>query len=402
MIYAEGEYKFNITDSADNQMYGGAWDNLSFFKHLHNTLDELTATAGITVNSTLKAGTSTSNTWQPPKLTTTQRDALSAVAGMIIYNITVNSLQIYNGTTWVTISSTFLVSSNDTTAGYLNGKLAKANVTAGLGGVDLTEENNGANEIFRLHNIGLIRGKYKNLIMRTDVGGSPTTTLNINYDELVLRNSENGNGWGAVCRSGGFSPNITVAGANGLDIGAEALSTWYYVYIMSDLTNVISCLSISETQPADGLRIAYPYWALIGAVYNDAASDFVVFLQRNNKVTIGPLNVLSAGAQVVWTGIDISDKVPTLIATKVKGIAGTSTNVALVAGLAATIAGFGAIMLEAPATYNAAFIALLDGVDLYHGLPFEIEVPFSGNLLYYRIENAANLLCLWVSGWEYE
>src|SRR4030065_1846454 len=42
LIYAEGEYKFNITDSADNQMYGGAWDNLSFFKHLHNTLDELT------------------------------------------------------------------------------------------------------------------------------------------------------------------------------------------------------------------------------------------------------------------------------------------------------------------------------------------------------------------------
>jgi len=38
-----------------------------------------------------------------PKLTTTQRDAVTASSGMAIYNTTTNTLQFYNGSTWATI-----------------------------------------------------------------------------------------------------------------------------------------------------------------------------------------------------------------------------------------------------------------------------------------------------------
>ncbi|MCK6608818.1 MAG: hypothetical protein L6Q46_11050, partial [Flavobacterium sp.] len=34
------------------------------------------------------------------RLTTTERDALNAIEGMLIYNTSLNCFQLYNGTTW--------------------------------------------------------------------------------------------------------------------------------------------------------------------------------------------------------------------------------------------------------------------------------------------------------------
>ena len=65
-------------------------------------------------------------------------------AGDLCYNTTSNQLKYYNGSAWAVISadtdSLVKVSSNDTTAGYLNGKLV-----AGTN-VSFTENNNGGNE----------------------------------------------------------------------------------------------------------------------------------------------------------------------------------------------------------------------------------------------------------------
>lgn len=44
---------------------------------------------------------STTRTFIPPRMTTTQRDAIaSPIAGMIIYNVTTNVLDFHNGTSW--------------------------------------------------------------------------------------------------------------------------------------------------------------------------------------------------------------------------------------------------------------------------------------------------------------
>ena len=64
--------------------------------------------------------------------------------GDLVYNTTSNVLKYYNGSAWSSIGvntdETSKVSSNDSTAGYLNGKLvAGTNVT-------FTENNNGSNE----------------------------------------------------------------------------------------------------------------------------------------------------------------------------------------------------------------------------------------------------------------
>jgi len=65
-------------------------------------------------------------------------------AGDLSFNTSLNVLKYYNGSSWQSIGAntdeTSKVSSNDTTAGYLNGKLvAGTNIT-------LTENNNGSNE----------------------------------------------------------------------------------------------------------------------------------------------------------------------------------------------------------------------------------------------------------------
>ena len=69
-------------------------------------------------------------------------DALTA--GDLYFNTTVNQLKYYDGSSWsgigVNTDETVKVSSNDTTNGYLNGKLV-----AGTG-ISLTENNNGGNE----------------------------------------------------------------------------------------------------------------------------------------------------------------------------------------------------------------------------------------------------------------
>ena len=43
---------------------------------------------------------STTKGFLPPRMTTTQRDAIEAIAGLMIYNTTDNNLNYYNGTSW--------------------------------------------------------------------------------------------------------------------------------------------------------------------------------------------------------------------------------------------------------------------------------------------------------------
>ena len=41
----------------------------------------------------------------PPKLTTSERNIQNLVAGAMIYNTTLNRLELYNGTGWVGIAT---------------------------------------------------------------------------------------------------------------------------------------------------------------------------------------------------------------------------------------------------------------------------------------------------------
>ena len=79
-------------------------------------------------------------------------DGASLVTGALYFNSSAGNLRVYSGSAWVVISSDTdvktLVSSNDTTAGYLNGKLV-----AGTG-ISFTENSDGSNETLTITNTG--------------------------------------------------------------------------------------------------------------------------------------------------------------------------------------------------------------------------------------------------------
>ena len=68
------------------------------------SFDHATGNVGIggaAVTSVALAVTSTTSAFMPPRMTTTQRDAItSAAAGMVVYNSTTNVLNFYNGSAW--------------------------------------------------------------------------------------------------------------------------------------------------------------------------------------------------------------------------------------------------------------------------------------------------------------
>lgn len=50
--------------------------------------------------------TSTSSGFLPPRMTTTQKNAInSPTSGMLVYDITLSGLSVYNGSAWVTVSN---------------------------------------------------------------------------------------------------------------------------------------------------------------------------------------------------------------------------------------------------------------------------------------------------------
>jgi hypothetical protein len=77
-------------------------------------------------------------------------------AGDLFFNTSDSTLKVYNGSAWVTIQADtdvkVSVSSNDTTPGFLNGKLV-----AGTG-VSLTEGNDGGDETLTIASSGATAG----------------------------------------------------------------------------------------------------------------------------------------------------------------------------------------------------------------------------------------------------
>ena len=112
-----------------------------------------------------------------------------------------------------------------------------------------------------------------------------------------------------------LTADITVSGANGLDTGSEASSTWYYAYVINNRRTraTASLLSLSDTSPT--LPSGYDRYRRVGAVYNNASSNFREFRQEGSGKYRTILydeagNVLTGGTATTWTDVDLSGAIP--------------------------------------------------------------------------------------------
>lgn len=107
-----------------------------------------------------------------------------------------------------------------------------------------------------------------------------------------------------------------IVGANGIDTGALANSTWYAVHAIGDSTNYnngATLLSTSATDPV--MPAGYDVSRRIGWVKTDGTADILEFSQYgegSNRTYFWDaiVEVLSAGASATFAAIDCSAGVP--------------------------------------------------------------------------------------------
>jgi hypothetical protein len=124
-----------------------------------------------------------------------------------------------------------------------------------------------------------------------------------------------------ITANGGLSVTaaLSSSGANGLDTGVEAISTWYNVFIIWNGSVAAALLSTSATSPT--MPSGYTQKVRVGAVRNDASSNLWRTLQygRRAHITIGTNPTASpemasgtTGSISVptWTAVSVSNFVP--------------------------------------------------------------------------------------------
>lgn len=153
------------------------------------------------------------------------------------------------------------------------------------------------------------------------VSRTGNASIDIDASHITVFDSS-GNGRGL--RNVDLSVAITTGGVNGLDTGSEASDTWYYGYVIYNPTTntVAGLLSASPTAPT--LPSGYTFARLVTAVRNNASSNFIDYIQRNERVQYrgGTPPEISSGAVgtvgSAWgAAISIASMVPTAVAGEI-------------------------------------------------------------------------------------
>ena len=144
----------------------------------------------------------------------------------------------------------------------------------------------------------------RNLIIQNN-SGAPTSKVDVTADVISVE--------AVVLTNVSWTIDIQASGADGLDTGSEATSTWYYIWAIcnDDGSSEAGLLSTSSSSPT--LPTGYTKKRLIGAVYNDSSGDFRNFLQIGKTVYYNSrYTVVSTCSASSWTAVDVSAYVPSV------------------------------------------------------------------------------------------
>lgn len=151
-----------------------------------------------------------------------------------------------------------------------------------------------------------VAGGYRNLRLSAD--GASANVL-ITADQLVLDSV--GSAGPLLTKSVNLTAVATASGANGLDTGALAASTWYSVWVISNGTTVASLLSLSATAPT--MPSGYVYRRKIGWIITDSANKFPMAFLQHDTETQYVVGVNPAVSRVAASGVQGSISVPTFV-----------------------------------------------------------------------------------------
>lgn len=242
--------------------------------------------------------------------------------------------------------------------------------------IELISDGTNWFEISRSPKASPITGSYKNLV----ISRTNATTVAVTADEIILNN-------GKKISSVSFSVAITTSGVGGLDTGAEAGNTIYYIYALSASTGIIST---SASAPS-----GQTVYALIGAVGNDNSSNFIAFKQEGTFYQFTPgVSMASGSTASAWTAIDLTPAtmtffVPPSLSTIVYGSIWHET------GKNAAVSNINTESTVAAGTTGTN--KLVGAVTGFDQAPWRLHV-LTADTLYWNSDNAANNI--YIHGFE--
>ena len=284
--------------------------------------------------------------------------------------------------------------SNSNPATHAAGSIRKKHLDGSADNTSLGDLVNGGNaDVLHTHtatpapaSVVAIRDIYRNLIIKNN-STYPDFRMDISFDECILQNTT-----GASLRlsSQSYLLNISISGLDGLDTGAEAISTWYYIWIISNGTTHGSLFSTSSTSPV--MPTGYTYKALVGAIYNNASSNFIRIYQKDEKVGTTETQILVNGQSITPVALSLTTIIPTT-AKKINGSLYVKSNT---------------IWLNICYLYAYYLSNLIDVVNYrvygsygQEGGSSSFSILNINQEIYYSVNVQLPRLEVWVSGWTY-
>lgn len=161
-------------------------------------------------------------------------------------------------------------------------------------------------------------------------GGTPNTTVTVTFNAAAMISTA---GVPIFAGSSTLTLNLTVVGANGLDAGSLANSTFYHIYAISNGSTTAGLASTSATAPT--MPAGYVYKKRLGAMVTDSSANLMRTRQVGDvaEYVITPatntasLPLIASGTTVsAWTAESLAAFVPsTALAAEVTLRADTGT-----------------------------------------------------------------------------
>jgi len=215
------------------------------------------------------------------------------------------------------------------------------------------------------------------------------TTINITADTLVLLDSSGGQ---FVARNVNVTPAVSNIGVNGLDTGAEAADTWYYAWAIYNGTTVSGLLSTSATAPT--MPSGYTHKALVSAVRNDAASDFLAFKQvAGSYLFDAPIKVGDNIGSTTTAAVSLTTAIPP---SRVRSVYGKALNNA---GSAITMHYHGITFANSQVQDNS-ISAFQEELNTSRAVTWFLQTLREAQTMYMQLDGGT--VDLWVSGFSFD
>jgi hypothetical protein len=158
-------------------------------------------------------------------------------------------------------------------------------------------------------------------------GGTPNSQIAVTADAATLTSAA---GIEISAKTISVSISLLSTGANGLDAGSVAPSTWYNVFLISNGTTLAGLASTATTP---SLPTGYTFSMRVGAMRTDGSSNLLRTIQRGSEAqyqvtaatNTATLPAIATGAHATWFAASVSALVPPT-AAKITALVQTFSN----------------------------------------------------------------------------